>query len=793
MNQEKSRRISTPQESDPNFVSHAATQMRDEESLRDVLLVLRKRKYFVLAVTLGVVAVVLLACLVMRPEYTSTATLLVDKESGSGLDLGSLSSLASAVGGQDDLKVELTTHGSILQSDSNVLAVYNELNLQNVAPYKYEPRSLDFLQLGVMAGKLRAERGIPIEKAPATRERYLSYVHKHLKVEYQQDSRLVTIEYRDYDPERAAVIANSLVDNYLREYLHTRYQATARATDWLSGQLGALKKNVDDTQKKLSDYEHESGLSVLMLGLSIGGGESGGSGGGSAGGGGVHIPAIDRLAALNQELTTAEANRIAKEAIYRLTQTQSPEVVLGLGSSPLSAMGGGSAVINQGSGLEVLQSLRQQEAAVKMNYADIATKYGAKNPRLAEVQGQISALDGQIKAELKRINERALNDFTLAQKSEDGIRRDYGKQEEAVSKTNDGMIQLEILAGEALSSRALYEGLTTKLQAAGVEAGVKATNLSLVDPARPPAKQSRPDWLLYPAIALGAGLLLGIGGAFVKENLDDAVVTSENVERISGYPVMANIPLIHRDDLKSAMIAPGEVQDQSLLLSAPQSPIAESYRSLRTSIQLSAIDKPLQVLLVSSPLGGDGKSTVSYNTSIAFAQQGKRVLVMDADQRKSRMHRMFRVERSPGLSELLSGQTTLEAVVRPHNSVEGLFLLPAGISPPNPADLLGSHRFDELLALLRTQYDLVIIDSPPILLVTDAVILSAKADGMMVVVRSGVTTKPVLTHVSDVLRRRAGHIFGFVLNAVDTRSVEYYYSYGYYGGSKYYGEEDSKS
>ena len=160
-----------------------------------------------------------------------------------------------------------------------------------------------------------------------------------------------------------------------------------------------------------------------------------------------------------------------------------------------------------------------------MSYADIATKYGAKNPRLAEVQGQISALDGQIKAELKRINERALNDFTLAQKSEDGIRKDYAKQEEVVSKTNDGMIQLEILAGEALSSRALYEGLSTKLQAAGVEAGVKATNLSLVDPARPPAQQSRPNWMIYPAIALGAGLLLGIGGAFVKENLDDAVIT----------------------------------------------------------------------------------------------------------------------------------------------------------------------------------------------------------------------------------------------------------------------------
>jgi capsular exopolysaccharide synthesis family protein len=791
MNQEKSRIPSTPsQGSEPEFPSQSLNQVRDEESLREIVRVLRKRKYFILSIALGVFVAGLLLCVVMRPQYKSTATMLVDKESGGGLDLGSLSSLASAVGGSDDLKVEMGTHIAILQSDSNALAVYNELNLKDVVPYKFNPGLLESLRFG---GKIKAEKGLPIENAPITRERFLKLFAKHLKVDSTPDTRLITVAYRDYDPQRAAAIANSLVDNYTREYLHSRYQATARATDWLSGQLGVLKKNVDDTQKKLTDYEHESGLSVLMLGLSMGtGGDSGPSGGASAGGGGVHIPAVDKLAALNQELTAAEANRIAKEAIYRLTETQSPEVVLGLGSSDLSSVGGGSAVISQGNGLAVLQGLRQQEAAVKMNYADISTKYGARNPRLAEIQGQINALDDQIHQELKRISQRALNDFTLAQKSEDGVRKEYAKQEEVVGHTNDGMIQLEILAGEALSSRALYEGLSTKLQAAGVEAGVKATNLSLVDPARPPAAQSRPDWLIYPGIALAAGLLLGVAGAFVKENLDDAVVTSDQAERISGYPVMSNIPLIRREDL-AAVTPSGETQDQSLLLSSPHSPIAESYRSLRTAIQLSAVDKPLQVLLVSSPLGSDGKSTISYNTAIAFAQQGRRVLLVDVDLRKSRLHHLFGVDRSPGLSEVLTGQASLEAAVRPHNSVEGFFLLPAGTLPPNPADLVASHRFDDLLALLRGQYDLIILDSPPILLVTDAAILSGKADGIIVVIRSGVTTQPVLARVSALLHRGAGHMLGLVLNAVDTRSVEYYYSYGYYGGSKYYGEEDSQS
>jgi capsular exopolysaccharide synthesis family protein len=723
----------------------------------------------------------------MRNQYTSTATLLVNKENSGGLDLGGLSGIASAVGGTDDLKTSLQTHAKVLQSDTTALLVVREMGLDKVAPYKYTP--------GPLGGnsKMKAEIGLPLEKTTATRERILKMIGRKLKVEPQEDTRLITVEFRDYDAQRAADVANTFVNVYIHEYLTNNFQATARASDWLNNQLDALKAKVADSQQKLSDYESKTGLSVLMLGMSGGSGSSG-SGGGSTGGG-MHIPAVDKLAALNQELTAAEADRISKEAIYHLTQTQSPEVIMGLGSSSLASSLGGSTVINGGQGLEVLQGLRQQEAALRMQYGDALTKYGAKSPHLAELQGQMEALNQAIRDELKRINERAKNDYTLALQTEDGIRKSYVQQQEEVNKLNDNTIQLEVLAGEALSNRELYQDLYSKLQSASIQAGVSATNLVLVDEARPTASPERPNWTLYPAVGLAVGLLLGIAFAFVRENLDDSLVTTEQVEKVGLLPVLSYIPLMRPDD-KQRGKQPGEDAnaevnplERSLLISRPTAPAAESYRALRTAILLSATDEPLRVLLVTSPLGGDGKTTISYNLAVAFAQHGRRVLLMDADMRKPSMHTFFRVRKAPGLSEVLTGGVQFADALLGHGSLGNLFLLASGTTPPNPADLLDSRRFDALLAEAKSQFDLIIIDSPPVLMVTDPVILSTKADGTIVVVRSQKTTRPVLKRVVGVLSRSHGRKLGFVVNGMDTTSVEYYYSYGYYGDNKYYGEE----
>jgi capsular exopolysaccharide synthesis family protein len=774
----------TKQHSSFHTISRAGSDSREEESLRDIIRVLRKRRPVILAWALGVMALAYLYCATTKNIYTSTATLLVDKQGSSGVNVGGLSGLASSLGGEDDLKTELTTHSTILQSDTTTLMVIRRLSLDKT--YEYRPGMFGWNR------DIKSELGQSLERAPATRERLLKIVEGKLKVEPQQDTRLITVKYTDQNPQRAADVANAFVDEYIHEYLESHFEATERASDWLNGQLNNLKSRVADSQQKLADYESKTGLSVLMLGM--GGGSSGGSGGGSVSGGGMHIPAVDKLAALNQELTAAEADRITKEAIYQLTQTQSPDVVMGLGSSGLASTGG-STVITEGQGLNVLEGLRSQEAALRVQYGDFDAKYGANNPHLAEIQGEMAALNKSIAEELKRINDRAGNDLELSRKTEDGIHKAYDQQQAEVNKLNDNTIELEVLAGEALSNRDLYDGLFTRLQEAKIQAGVSATNLDLVDEARPTTIPTKPNWVLYPVIGLGSGLFLGVAFAFMRENLDESIVTTEQVERIGLLPVLSYIPLIRPEDLQRGnkpadSPAPGvNPLEQSLLLTKPNAPAAEAYRALRTAILLSFADEPPRVLLTTSPLGGDGKTTISYNLAIAFAQHGRKVLLLDADMRKPSVHTLFRSRKVPGLSEVLTGGAKLSEAVIPHDYITNLTLLPSGTTPPNPAELIDSRRFDALLEEAKSQYDLVMIDSPPVLMVTDPVILSTRTDGTIIVLRSQKTTRPVLKRAVDVLSHSYGRKLGFVVNGMDTKSVEYYYSYGYYGDNKYYGEE----
>lgn len=760
-----------------------ATGLREEESLRSLVQVLRKRRVFVIiAVVIGFLLALAL-CAVIPVQYSSTATLLISKDQAGGVNLGSLSDMASALGGGDDLKTDIQTHAALLQSDATVLQVIRELDLQDKKPYKYTTSILN------LHPQLKAEMGLPFDRAPAMQERMIRIFDRHLKVAPVQDTRLITVEFRGRDPQGVSLIANKLVDVYIQKYLQTKFQATAAASNWLSSQLADLKKRAEDSQAKLSDYERKTGLSVLMLGASGSADSSG-----NPVGGGMHIPQLDRLAALNSELTAAEANRIAKEAIYRLAESESPDVVLGIGNSDLASVGGGSSVVSQGSGLALLQGLRQQQAALDMEYSDAVTKYGARNPHLTELKAQSSALERQIQTEMQRIRQRAHNDFTLAEQNEASIQREYKKQEATVSRLNDSTSQLEILAGEAQSSRALYNTLYTQLQEANVQAGEKATNLILADPARPNVTPTRPDWLTYPAIGMAVGLFFGIAGAFARENLDDKITSLEQIEQISSYPVLTVIPESRHEGLLSPQLGrkPGNVahvMNPGMLLSNPHTAMSESFRSLRTAIQLSSAGKPIQTILVTSPMAGEGKSSISTHLSVAFALQDKRVLLIDADLRKPMQAIQFALPKGPGLSEVLVGARSFDECVATIDSTPGLSVLVAGTSPPNPSELLGSARLDELLARARKDYDLVVIDSPPSLFVTDAIIMAGKVDGTLVTIRAGKTTKPAVVRVCKNLAQSDGRKLGFILNGVNTNSSEYYYSYGYHGKNDYYAEE----
>jgi len=713
------------------------------ESLKDLLGVLKKFRFTILTVALSTVALAVLGCLLMTPKYESTAIVEVNQDSASGAGGGPSDSQS------EDTKTEVETDTAILQDDRLALSTIHDLQLMNHPPFN---------QVHVAR-----ERGLPLDRAPETRGKVLKRFAKSLKVESVPNTRLIQVTFRNQDPVVAASVANTLSKNFIEDYLQRRAQSTTDVSFWIGKELDNLRKQVEDSEKALADYEHKTGL----VGVDIVSSGRGGDGLAVQ----SHSVVLDRLNSLNQELTTAEANRISSEAVYRLVQTQNPEVVLGLGTMSIAS---GGSVISQG-GLDLLRSLRAQEVPLKTQYADLSTKFGEDNPRLIELQNQINTVDSEIQAEVKKIGDRARNDYLYAKENENAVRGQLKEQQEAANNLTDATVQLQVLAQEAISNRKLYEGLFSQLHQANVTAGIHATRLAVVNEAQVSGSPAIPNYILTIPIALAVGIFLGIVAAFARENMDQSVFLPEDVESAVNLPVMAHLPLFANG--KSVLpMTPG----QSILISTPELGLSEAFRSLRTAILLSRPSLTSKTLLLTSPLAADGKTTVSYNLAIAFAQQGNRVLLIDGDMRNANLHRYFGTPNDRGLSEALTSRSkTLLDRLSPHPQMNNLFLLAAGSKPNLPAELFSSSAFDHLLAEARANFDWVLIDSPPFLPFTDAAIISAKVDAVLPVLRSGVTSRGMLTSTTNMLQRMRAPVIGFVLNGVKDEMVPYY-DYGYY-------------
>lgn len=359
-------------------------------------------------------------------------------------------------------------------------------------------------------------------------------------------------------------------------------------------------------------------------------------------------------------------------------------------------------------------------------------------------------------------------------------------QEKVAGNLNMSSVKLQALSQQAASSRQLYDALYGKLKELNIQSALRATNIGIASTALPASQPTRPNPPLYVAIGLAAGLFFGVSSAFIREHMDETVTVALQLHGGVRLPTLANIP--SSQVLKNAPSNAGHISvatETSPLLNDPRSTGAESFRSLRTAISVASHAGTLRSLLITSPLFGEGKSTVSYNTAIAFAMTGKRVLLIDADMRKPQQHRLFDRACSPGLSDVLEGRVKPEQAIQNHRTVSSLSLLSAGSETSTPAELLDSKAFDNLLASLTQDYDLVIADTPPILLVTDARILSEKFGATLAVVRAKRTTRTVLKSLSSVLEMSGSRAVGIVLNEVDTGSIDFFDAYGHDGKGEY--------
>jgi capsular exopolysaccharide synthesis family protein len=577
-----------------------------------------------------------------------------------------------------------------------------------------------------------------------------------LRVQRVRDSHVVIVSFESTDANISAAVANALANNYIENNFRQKYDATRQASGWMEQQLDELKAKVEKSQQALVDYERANAI------VNIGDKEN---------------VVEQRLSDLSRDLTSAQNDRLQKESLYDLVRANESQVVF----------------IAQN---DLLQRLEEKYADLKAQYVDALEQYGRKHPKVERLQGQVDEIQSMIQKERKRIVESIHNDYLAALGREKLLQGAVGKEKLEVGVLSQLLIQHNLLKREFETNQQLYDSLLQRLKDATVSAGLRATNIHVIDPAKPPKMPIRPQKLVDILIGMMGGFVLALALAFIQEAVDTTIKSIEEAERLAGAPALAVVPLA-REALYRPNNVPSIVNGVPpptpglALLNQPSSAVAESFRTLLTSVILSTAPQPPQVLLVTSAAAHEGKTVTAVNLAIALAQRGEPTLLIDADLRHSTIATSLTLSNSKGLATVLSGASPIEEAVCRFSRVPNLWTLPTGPRPANPAQLLSSSAMTSLVEDLRKRFKFLVIDSPPVIPVTDALILSTLGDGVVFVVANSQTPRGAVVRARKSLHNVGAKILGIVLNKVDLRHNGYYGYYGYYG-SEYYGSEDKQ-
>ncbi len=717
-----------------------------ESTLREYMRVLIKRKYMVIAVATGIFMAVAVASLRETPVYDAVGRIAVNKADSNLISFKDSTPDTDYVYEQSDLDTEV----HILQSDLMALQVIRKLNLDKRPEFGGHS---DQKQANLVADPLQAD---------STRtSALLSSFHSRLRVSLIPNTRIMEIHFTSTDPQLAASTVNTLAATYVEQNYQTKFESTMVASDWLAKQLVGLQMKVETSQEKLVRYQKEHEILGTDEKTNI---------------------ITEKLDELNKEMTVAESDRMQKEAVYRQTQSNDPvAIAAAIVSDPASVL---------------LDKLREQQAGLRIQIADLSIQFGPSYPKVAQLNNQLKEIDRQFQTETDKAVDHLKGQYLAALQREEMLRGAFDKQKQEANKLNESAIEYSILKRDLDSNRTLYEGLLEKMKEAEVTAGLRSNNFRIIDAARVPTSPSEPNIPRNLSFALVLGIISGLGLAFLLENMDNTVRTPEQAQAVSGLASLGMIPLGSKSGnngphgKRLALTAAAKEVVETVTQVRPQSQMAESYRALRTSLLLSNLGAPPKVIMVTSARPQEGKTTTSINTAIVLAQKGVRVLLMDADLRRPSVHKTLGMGPRSGLSNVLTGSATVQQTITASQILSNLFIMPAGTPPPNPAELLASSNMRDLLLELRPQFDHIVIDTPPTLSVTDAVVLSPRADATLLVIRSGQTTKQALRRARDILMQVNAHVAGVLLNAVDLTSPDYYYYYEYQGKYSHYYQEE---
>lgn len=716
----------TPQRVEGQIPFGAAYDRYPNESsfpIRQYWEMLLRRRWTVLAAVVIITTATAIQTFRTKPVYRATARIEVDSEAP---QIQTLQDMYQQLPTDEDF---LRTQIQVLQTDQLAWRTIQQLGLAK------EP--------GFLGSKV-----IRTKNPDEVKARLIGIFKDNESADLVPSSRILRITYESTDPQLSAKIANGLVDNYVEYNFREKYDATRQASARMEQQLDELKSKVEKSQQALVQYQREHQIANVNDRQNV---------------------VEQRLADLSSDYSKAQADRMQKESLYNVVRAD-PSQIVALSENSL------------------LEKLQEKSSTLAGDYNEALVQYGPNFPKVLRLKSQLAEADAEVQRERQRTLNNIKNDYLAAVGREKLVAQEVAKQKEEVGNLNTLLVQQNILQGEFDSNQKLYEELLRRLKDATVSAGLRSANVHLVDPAQPPIKPIRPRKTLNILVALMVGLIVGVGLVVVQESMDYSVKSCEVVESIVSAPTLAIVPKADVLDAgRQRKPVPGSTtlavapQVPSLaILKNPRSAVAEAYRALRTSLLLSVKDH--RTLLVTSANAGEGKSCTAVNLAASLGQCGETTLLMECDLRRPSVARVLGLDNRRGMSTILSGRNTFDEVVQKMEGVQNVSVITAGPISVGPAELLTSPAMQTALKTALERFTYVIIDSPPMLAVTDASILASMADGIVLVVEIGVTPRKAVSHLRRLIDISGAKLVGVVMNKLDLRNGGYY---GYFGYGKY--------
>ncbi len=688
--------------------------------------------------------------LMKTPIYTGASTIRIEREVPEVLE-------SKQQNGEPDNAIDAfyKTQYEMLRSRSLAARVIHDLGLENNATFTgadKEPSLTGTVSKWIWSLFQPKDpvvgQGI-LGAKPSNIDLYLA----SLRVRPVFNTRLVSIAFSSPDPSLAAEIANVHVREFIRQNYQEHAQTGAEAQHYLEGTLNEIEARVEKSEAALNRYRRQRGIVEFSLDDK-------------------NQLVSDRIADLNRAVVNAEAARISLGSDVHTIEGNDYDTLPAVTDSPL------------------IQRLKEASAKLEGEYASLSNQFTLDYPPVAQLHAQLLETQRREQEEVRKVTESIKARYNSAMQRENELRREFEHEKDRAMALKDASLQDAVLSRDVETSRALYQSVLERIKMLGVASESQMTNITIVDPAEMPTVPSSPKKELTLVLCGFLALLGGIGVAFIKEASDRGLKTADEVQSYLRFPNLATVVhfatpnavdapptellLTRLDETQELAVAGTQVTSARGLFAAA----GEAYRAIRTGILLSRSERSPRTILFSSATGGEGKSITATNCALMFAQLDERVLLIDADLRRPRCHEILGRDSHPGLTEVLVGLQELDKAIQSTSS-KGLFFLSAGVTPPNPSELLGSHKMRGILAAAASSFDHVLIDSPPILPVSDSVVLSTLVDGVVMVV-SAQTAKDLVRDACARLLYVGSKMLGVVLNNVDPeqrRSYAPYYTY----------------